>query len=128
MDNELFQNTFKNIVLRLDNGTEMSFLGRQFAGGAWYDEETNILTRQHLYVTDTNEHIYSIVSIDGGKKSTRAYRVKLYGNQCILNNGRTEMILEFEMLMVAVRALTGIDKEDTPSLNIIEETLRAANA
>ena len=62
MDNELFQNTFKNIVLRLDNGTEMSFLGRQFAGGAWYDEETNILTRQHLYVTDTNEHIYSIVS------------------------------------------------------------------
>lgn len=128
MDNDLSPSVFKNIVLRLDNGAEMTFLGRQFAGGAWYDEETNILTRQHLYVTNTNEHIYSIVSVNGHKKSTRAYRVTLCGDQCTLNNGCTEMTLEFEMLMVAVRALAGIDKEDTLSIKIIEETLRAANA
>lgn len=128
MPENIHQDIFKDIILRLDNGTQMSFTGRQFAGGAWYDEETDVLTRQNLYVTESNEHIYSIISSKGRQKSIRAYRVKLYGDQCVINDGRTEMTLELELLMIAVRALTGIDKDDAPSLEIIEETLRAANA
>ena len=29
-----------NVVLHLDNGAEMQFSGRPFAGGSWFDDET----------------------------------------------------------------------------------------
>lgn len=35
-----------NVVLHLDNGAEMQFSGRPFAGGSWFDDETGELTRQ----------------------------------------------------------------------------------
>lgn len=41
-----------NVVLHLDNGTDMQFSGRPFAGGSWFDEETGELTRQKLYATE----------------------------------------------------------------------------
>ncbi len=128
MPENIHQDGLEDVVLQLDNGVRLSFLGRQFAGGSWYDEETNVLTRQNLYVTDSGEHIYSITSGDGQKKSRRAYRVVLHGEQCTIHDGRTEITLELEMLMLAVKALTGIEKSEAPSLEMIEEILRAANA
>lgn len=128
MTDDMHQETFEDVTLHLDNGSEIHFSGRQFAGGTWYDEETNVLTRQNLYVTESNEHVYSLIAGNGQQKSRRAYRVTLCGDQCTLNDGRTEMTLELEMLMLAVKALTGIEKEDAPSLEMIEETLRAANS
>lgn len=68
-----------NIVLHLDNGAEMQFSGRPFAGGSWFDEETGELTRQKLYATESGEHIYSIVTGKGQQRSRRAYRVSLHG-------------------------------------------------
>lgn len=121
------QKNLENVVLHLDNGAELTFSGRQFAGGSWYDEETGILTRQNLYITESSEHIYSIVSGRGQERSRRAYRVSLQGETCSINDGRTEMTLDLEMLMLAVRALTGLDKNDAPTLDMVEETLRAAN-
>ena len=41
----------QRLVLHLDNGTELRFIGRLFAGGSWYDEESGVLTRQKLYAT-----------------------------------------------------------------------------
>lgn len=121
------QGALETVVLRLDNGAEITFSGRQFAGGSWYDEETGVLTRQNLYITEANEHVYSIVSGNGHERHRRAYRVALQGETCTINDGKTEMTLDLEMLMLAVRALTGLDKEDAPMLELVEETLRAAN-
>lgn len=121
------QGALETVVLRLDNGAEITFSGRQFAGGSWYDEETGVLTRQNLYTTDANEHVYSIVSGDGHKRNRRAYRVAMHGEACTINDGKTEMTLDLEMLMLAVSALTGLDKDNAPTLELVEETLRAAN-
>ena len=98
------QGAWESMALRLDNGAEIAFSGRQFAGGSWYDEETGVLTR-------------------------RAYRVALHGKTCTMSDGKTEITLELEMLMLAVRALTGLDREGegVPMLDLVEETLRAAN-
>ncbi len=117
----------EDISLTLDNGAEMRFQGRQFAGGSWFDEENQVLTRQNLYVTEDKEHVYSIVSGSGPRRSRRAYKVTLEGDACTMNDGRTEMTMDLDMLMLAVRALTGLDKESAPTLAMIEETLKAAN-
>ena len=116
-----------NVVLHLDNGAEMQFSGRPFAGGSWFDDETGELTRQKLYTTESGEHVYSIVTGKGQRRSRRAYRVSLHGEACTINDGRTEMTLDLEMLMLAVRALSGLEKDDAPTLDTVEETLRAAN-
>ena len=121
------QAPLEDISLTLDNGISMSFRGRQFAGGSWFDEESNVLTRQNLYVTDTKEHVYSIVTGSGKQRSRRAYRVTLQGDTCIINDGRNEMTIGYDMLMLAVRSLTGLDQDATPTLEMIEETLNAAN-
>ncbi len=121
------QAPLEDISLTLDNGISMSFRGRQFAGGSWFDEESNVLTRQNLYVTDNNEHVYSIVTGSGKQRSRRAYRVTLQGDTCIINDGRNEMTIGYDMLMLAVRSLTGLDQDATPTLEMIEETLKAAN-
>ncbi len=121
------QGALESMVLHLDNGAEIAFSGRQFAGGSWYDEESGILTRQNLYITEGNEHIYSIVTGKGHQRSRRAYRVSLHGETCTINDGKTEITLQLEMLMLAVRALAGLDREDATMLELVEETLRAAN-
>ena len=105
-----------NVVLHLDNGAEMQFSGRPFAGGSWFDDETGELTRQKLYTTESGEHVYSIVTGKGQQRSRRAYRVSLHGEACTINDGRTEMTLDLEMLMLAVRALSGLEKDDALSL------------
>ena len=117
----------QRLVLHLDNGTELRFIGRLFAGGSWYDEESGVLTRQKLYATPSGEHIYSIVSGRGPVRSRRAYR----GSPCTATpapsaTGPTRMTLDLETLMFAVRALAGLDQDDA-TLDMVEETLRAAN-
>ena len=116
----------QRLVLHLDNGTELRFIGRLFAGGSWYDEESGVLTHQKLYATPSGEHIYSIVSGRGPVRSRRAYRVALHGDACTISDGSTRMTLDLETLMFAVRALAGLDQDDA-TLDMVEETLRAAN-
>ena len=50
------------------------------------------------------------------------------GENCLINNGRAEITLQFDMLMLAVRALCGLNAEATPTLNMVEEMLKAVNA
>ena len=116
-----------NVVLHLDNGAEMQFSGRPFAGGSWFDDETGELTRQKLYTTESGEHVYSIVTGKGQQRSRRAYRIAVQGDSCSVTDGKSEMTLPFDMLMLAVRSLCGLDENATPSLELVEETLRAAN-
>lgn len=127
MSNNAPQMNLTRITLNLDNGAVMEFSGRAFAGGSWYDEETETLTRQKLYISESGEHIYSIISGQGQERSRRAYRVSLAGETCTINDGQSEMTLNLEMLMLAVRALAGMERADGPTLDMVEETLRAAN-
>ena len=59
-------------------------------------------------------------------RSRRAYRVALHGDACTISDGSTRMTLDLETLMFAVRALAGLDQDDA-TLDMVEETLRAAN-
>lgn len=117
----------EEIALQLDNGAVLEFSGRLFSESSWFDEETGALTRQKLFLTDKNEQVYSVVAGMGKSRSRRAYRIAIHGEACTIFNGRSEMTLPFDMLMLAVRNLCGLSEGATPTLGLLEETLRAAN-
>ncbi|MFT4302849.1 MAG: hypothetical protein QM579_13990 [Desulfovibrio sp.] len=122
------QKTMEDICLKHDNGSDFSFRGRLFSECSWYDEALGMLTRQKLYVTDTNEQVYYIVRSSGQERSRHAYRLAVRGDNCIIHNGMAEMSLQFDMLMLAVRGLCGLESGATPTLSMVEEMLKAANA
>jgi hypothetical protein len=118
----------EDVSLTHDNGPDIFFRGRLFAECSWYDEETAALTRQKLYVTDTNDHIYYLVSHCGTERQRRAYRLSVLGDRCVIHNGNTEMVLQFDMLMLAVRNLCGLSAGAEPAIEVVEQTLKAANS
>ena len=120
--------TMEDVNLAHDNGPDIFFRGRLFAECSWYDEEHETLTKQRLYVTDTNEHIYYLVSLCGEERSRRAYRLSVLGDRCVIHNGDTKMVLQFDMLMLAVRSLCGLSDEADSAYEMVEQTLKAANS
>ncbi len=120
--------SMENVCLKHDNGSDIAFHGRLFAESSWYDEESSTLTRQKLYVTDKNEQVYYIVRGNGPERTRHAYRLTVNGDFCIIYNGSSEITLQFDMLMLAVRQLCGLDADATPSLCMVEEMLKAANS
>lgn len=121
------QKTLEDICLKHDNGSDLCFRGRLFSECSWFDDEHQIMTRQKLYVTDKNEQVYYIVRSHGQERSRHAYRLTVDGETCVIYNGRSEMSLQFDMLMLAVRGLCGLDDEATPTLGQVEEMLRVVN-
>ena len=120
--------SMEEVTLQRDNGPEVFFRGRLFAECSWYDDEQSALTRQKLYVTDSNEHIYHLATHSGEDRLRRAYRLSVLGDRCVIHNGNTEMVLRFDMLMLAVRSLCGLNADAVPPLDMVEETLKAANS
>lgn len=118
----------ENISLKHDNGDDLRFQGRLFSECSHFDEENNSLTRQQLYVTDSGEQVYYIVRSNGRERSRSVYKLSVSDDNCVINNGKAEITLQFDMLMLAVRALCGLDADATPSLEMVEEMLKAANA
>lgn len=121
------QKTLEEICLKHDNGNDLCFRGRLFSECSWFDDEHQVMTRQKLYVTDKNEQVYYIVRSHGQERSRHAYRLTVDGETCVIYNGRSEMALQFDMLMLAVRGLCGLDAEATPTLGQVEEMLRVVN-
>ena len=121
------QKTLEDICLKHDNGSDLCFRGRLFSECSWFDDEHQVMTRQKLYVTDKNEQVYYIVRSHGQERSRHAYRLSVDGETCVIYNGRSEMSLQFDMLMLAVRGLCGLDAGATPTLGQVEEMLRVAN-
>lgn len=124
---EMAENSMEDIALTLDNGAILDFRGRMFSEASWYDEDSGVLTHQKLYITDQHEQVYSVVAGSGNTRSRRGYRIAVQGESCTVHNGRSEMTMPFDMLMLAVRSLCGLEEGATPSLELVEETLRAAN-
>lgn len=118
----------EDVCLKHDNGADIKFRGRLFSECSWYDEENGVLTKQKLYMAENNEQVYYIASGNGAQRERRAYRIAVMGDHCVIHNGVNEIVLQFDMLMLAVRALCGLEAGATPTLAAVEETLKAANA
>ncbi|MBQ7456626.1 MAG: hypothetical protein IJS54_03330 [Desulfovibrio sp.] len=121
------QKKFESVNLPQDNGEDLTFRGSLYSECSWFDEEHKQLTKQKLYVTDTNEQIYYIVRSVGGEKSHHAFRFAVNGTNCVINNGKTNMTLPFDMLMLVVRDLCGLSASETPTISQVEE-LQICNA
>lgn len=122
------QKSMEQISLKHDCGSDLQFVGRLFSECSWYDEEHGMLTRQKLYVTDDNSQVYYIIRSSGEEKSHHAYKLTFDGDFCTISNGSQEITLKFDMLMHTVRGLCGLDSNATPTLNMVEEMLKAANS
>lgn len=127
MGNDMTCRAMEDICLKHDTGADLVFRGRLFSECSWYDDESGHITRQKLYVTEQNEHVYYIVSGSGQNRSRRAYSLRVEGEQCTIHNGQCEMVLQLDLLMLAVRGLCGLEGAAAPSLATVEETLKAAN-
>lgn len=121
-------NNMEKICLKHDNGDVLTFQGRLFSECSHFDEENDCLTRQQLYLTDNGEQVYYIIRSTGRNRSRHAYRLKVHGDTCVIDNGRMEISLKFDMLMLAVRSLCGLNADATPSLAMVEDMLNAANS
>ncbi|MBQ3059843.1 MAG: hypothetical protein IJD16_05970 [Desulfovibrio sp.] len=122
------QVNMEDICLKHDNGNDICFRGRLFSECSWYDEEHATLTRQKLYVTDNDDQVYYIVRSCGQTRTRSAYHLSVNGEDCVINNGKNSITLSFDMLMHAVRGLCGLDASATPSLSMVGEMLKVANA
>lgn len=118
----------EDICLKHDNGNDMSFRGRLFSECSWYDEEQQTLTRQKLFVTEENDQVYYIVRSRGRDRTRHAYRLRMDDGLCLINDGKNEIRMHFDMLMLAVRGICGLEADATPSLSMVEEMLRACNS
>lgn len=125
---DIVQKPMDDICLKHDNGADLRFRGRLFSECSWFDEETGTLTRQQLYMTDTREQVYYIVRSRNHERTRHAYRLSVHGDTCVIHNGATEMVLQLDMLMLAVRGLCGLDENAAPTLGMVEDLLKAANA
>jgi hypothetical protein len=117
------------VCIKHDNGRDIAFTGRLFSECSWFDEDTGTLTRQKLYVTADNDHVYHIVRSSGKETSRHAYRLAIHEDNCVIFNGRSEVTLQFDQLMLSVRKLCGMDVEGavtSAEMDDIVEPIRAA--
>ncbi len=115
------QKKYESVSLTQDNGETITFRGSLYSECSWFDEEHKQLTKQKLYVTDSNEQIYYVVRSVGGAKSHHAFRFSVDNGNCVINNGKADVTLPFDMLMLVVRDLCGISAAETPSISEVEE-------
>ena len=106
------QKNFDTITLKQDNGRDITFNGRLFSEATTFDEDTNELTKQRLYVTDDNDQIYSVIQAIGDKKTSRVIRFSVQDNMCIVKKGEQETALPLLMLTNVVRDLCNLDQEE----------------
>ncbi len=129
MSNEQSAGVMEELTLLNDVGADITFRGRLYSESSYFDEESGVMTRQRLYVTDQNEQIYSVVTSDGINKDRRVYRLQVDGEMCRINNGLFDVTVQLGLLMTAVKGLCGLDDSGRSEefLQTLEQTLNAAN-
>ncbi|MDL2207701.1 hypothetical protein LJB81_01135 [Desulfovibrio sp. OttesenSCG-928-M14] len=116
---------YEKMFLRSDNGAELFFRGRLYSEISYYDEESASLTRLRLFVTESGEQVYSIVSGAGADKTRRHYIIAQDGDFYRVSNGIQTMSLPPDLLFAAVFGLCGIDPDRAEELKPgFEENLR----
>lgn len=102
---------FSTITLENDSGLPLSFQGSLYAQTSFYEEHTNTLTKQDLYITEEGDQAFSIVSSTDEQKQRCAYIVKRTEDTCLMSNGEKTLSLPFDLLMQFTRTLCDLDLE-----------------
>lgn len=87
-----------------------------------------MFTRQKFYVADNNKQVYYIVRSSGDERSRHAYRLSVNGDNCLISNGSSEISLQFDALILAVRGICGLEAGATPTVLMMEKLLKTANS
>lgn len=118
----------EDICLKPTNGEELRFTGRLFSERKYFDEDTGFNVRHELYLTDDGAQVYYVVRSRGRDRERHAYRLRMRDDICVIDNGRFEVSMGYDLLSLAVSRLCGIGEGAMPSREQMEELLRAANA
>lgn len=98
----------EEITLENDTGANITFTGRLYAEHSFFDEDTQALTHQRLYVTNNGGQAYSVVTSDGKTKERRAYTIRRDGHLCKIHNGLFDVSVNANDLIAVVRGLCGL--------------------
>lgn len=105
---------------------ELSFKGRLFSEGAFFDEQKSSLTRMRLFAMEDKRLVYYVASGNGDSKETRVYVLTVEGDICHIDNGRQQISLPVDLLFTAVFGLCGLEEGCEGSLRAaFNEGLRA---
>lgn len=111
------------------NGGDLTFTGRLFSEGSFFDDESGSLTRLRLFTLGGNRLVYSVVSGAGKQKDRRVYMLKVEDNSCQIDNGQQSIAMPVEMLFTAVSGLCGLEAGQESELRAaLEESLIAVSA
>ncbi|MDR0816540.1 MAG: hypothetical protein LBN28_04000 [Desulfovibrio sp.] len=65
----------------------------------------------------------------GDERSRHAYRLSVNGDNCLISNGSSEISLQFDALILAVRGICGLEAgATTPTVLMMEKLLKTANS
>ncbi|SHN56209.1 hypothetical protein [Desulfovibrio litoralis] len=118
----------EQISLKNEFGDEVRFRGRMFSESSYYEDVSGVLTRHCLYKEESGQYVYSIVSGSAAQKSYRVYKMRIEGENCIINNGALEMNVSIDLLLSSVFNLCGIDNQDALDLReTLVESLNTAS-
>jgi hypothetical protein len=106
----------ETVTLKNDRGGELVFEGYSYAETSFYDNRTGVLTKQELYALKDGRQAFSIVSVEGDKRSRRAYVVQREGEMCRINDGSSELSVPMESIMDFARMLLEIDADNARRL------------
>ncbi len=111
------------------NNGLLTFKGRLFSEGSFFDAENGALTRLRLFAMEGNKLVYYVVSSEEGEKDRRVYVLTVEGETCHIDNGRQSISLPMELLFSAVFGLCGMDASQEAELrSTLQESLRAVGA
>lgn len=111
------------------NGGDLTFTGRLFSEGSFFDDESGSLTRLRLFTMGGNRLVYSVVSGAGKHKDRRVYVLKVDKENCQIDNGQQHIEMPVEMLFTAVFGLCGLEAGQESDLRAaLEESLQAVSA
>ena len=96
------------VVLPNDMGEAISFVGRLAAEHSFFDEDSGMLTRQKLYLTEDGAQAYHVISTIGDKKERRSYIIRREGQVCSIYNGSARLELNTVDVLLVVKGLCGI--------------------
>lgn len=108
---------------------DLTFNGRLFSEGSFFDEESGSLTRLRLFALEDNRLVYSVVSGTGKEKDRRVYILTVDKDFCQIDSGQQQITLPVEMLFTAAFGLCGLEAGQESELRAaLEESLLAVSA
>ena len=123
------RNGMEEFTLKGYSGNELTFTGRLFSEGSFFDEENGSLTRLRLFALEDNRLVYSVVSGTGKEKDHRVYLLSMGKELCQIDNGQQQISLPVEMLFTAVFGLCGLEAGQESDLRAaLQESLLAVGA